>query len=208
MDTATHVLAPFILTEPFVSPSAPEGFRYPRWRERAAVLLGATLMDLDGCLGFFSLLLYEKYHRVVTHSIPGLIVCSLLAVLIARSWPERWLLPFLRPRDREVPAVVPRFSRLWALAAFAAALHFLGDAITNWGTLRPFWPFSDWDMQFGWVNSLSWPMLTLTLSFWAVQNQLLALGKRKWAWAAAALWLAACALFIMIRPHIMDPPYV
>ncbi len=89
----------------------------------------------------------------------------------------------------------------------AATWHFFGDAITHWGTLKPLWPFSQLDVQWGLVNSLSWPMFTITLLAWALQNRLLSAGRdRRIAWAVAALWLLACVLFMAFRPALMGAP--
>ncbi len=212
MDTITHVLTAAIWTEPLRSPDVEEGRSYPRWRDRAAVILGACIMDADGVLGWVSqavrgdLLLYTKYHRVVTHSVVGLAVCALISALIARRWPERWLLPMLRPANRDGPPVTPRLGRLFGLASVAAAWHFVGDAITHWGTLKPLWPFAGFDVQWDLVNSLSPPLLTITVVAWAVQNQALRAGRRRLAWGIAALWLAACTAFIVFRPLLISQP--
>ncbi|MCP4873291.1 MAG: metal-dependent hydrolase [Proteobacteria bacterium] len=206
------MLSAALLTEPIRPPEVPPGTRYARWRERFAVLLGATIMDADGVLGWISqtvrgdMLWYAKYHRVVTHSVVGLALCALLAAWNARSWPERWLLPTLRPQGTE-PAHRPSLRRLFGFAGSAAGMHFLGDAITHWGTLKPLWPVSQMDVQWNLVNSLSWPIFTLTLLAWAVQNQVLRSdAPRRWGWIVAALWLLLCGLFMAFRPHLMSAP--
>jgi membrane-bound metal-dependent hydrolase YbcI (DUF457 family) len=213
VDTVTHVLSAALWTEPVRPPDAPPGFVYPRWRERAAVLLGATIMDADGILGWLSqtirgdMLWYAKYHRVATHSLGGLVICALLAAWIAQRWPERWLLPSMRSDPSLGPPVTPRLRRLFAFAGVASLWHFAGDAITHWGTLKPFWPASQMDVQLDLVNSLSWPLFTLTLLAWAVQNRILdAKLKHRYAWAVAAVWLAACVLFMAFRHLIFDAP--
>ena len=212
MDTLTHVLSAALWTEPLSSPALDVGQVHPRWRDRAAVILGASIMDLDGVLGWVSqvlrgdMLLYTLYHRVVTHSVGGLVVCALLSALIARRWPERWLLPFLRPPPGAGEPVTPRLQRLFCLASIGAAWHLVGDAITHWGTLKPLWPFSGFDLQWDLVNSLSPPLFSLTLAAWAIQNQVLRAGKTRWAWAIAVVWLAACGAFIAFRPLLISTP--
>ncbi len=206
MDILTHLLTAAIWTEPIIAASGKENTR-PRWRYRTAVALGASLPDLDGCLGWISQLstgdftLYTRYHRVVTHSIIGLLTIAFLAALLARHWPERLLLPSLRRHGiSPTPTSPPSLCPLFALALWAAVWHFFGDAVTAWGTLRPFWPFSDWNAQWGLMNSLEPAMLGLTLTAWAIQHRLLANGSRKGAWLTAGLWLAACALYAILRP--------
>lgn len=212
MDTVTHVLTAALWTEPLSSPAVQEGTFHPRWRDRAAVILGASIMDADGVLGWISqlvrgdMLLYTLYHRVVTHSVVGLLVCALVSALIARHWPERWLLPILRPDRSAGQPVTPRLQRLFGLASIAAGWHFVGDAITHWGTLKPLWPVLGFDVQWDLVNSLSPPLLGITLVAWAVQNQVLKAGHRRWAWAVVALWLATCLGFIVFRPLLIATP--
>jgi len=211
VDTLTHVLSAALWTEPISPPELAPGRSHARWRDRAAVLLGATIMDADGVLGWLSqavrgdMLWYAKYHRVVTHSVGGLALCALLAAWIASRWPARWLLPSMRPGPASDP-VQPSFRRLVGFASIAAAWHFVGDAITHWGTLKPLWPFSQLDVQLDLVNSLSWPLMTLTLLAWAAQNQALRAGRRRLAWGIAGLWLGACILFMALRPYLLDAP--
>ncbi len=214
MDLLTHLLTAAIWTEPIIAASGMEAAR-PRWRQRAAVALGASLPDLDGCLGWVSQItngdftLYTRYHRVVTHSIGGLIVVAFVSALVARRWPGRWLLPSMRRRWlTDTPgASPPPPLPLFAFALWAAVWHFAGDAVTAWGTLRPFWPFSDWNAQWALMNSLEPAMLGLTLTAWATQHLLLVKGLRKGAWAMAGLWLVACVLYGVLRSEFQGVPY-
>jgi membrane-bound metal-dependent hydrolase YbcI (DUF457 family) len=123
VDLLTHTLTAALWTEPIIAASGMEAAR-PRWRQRTAVALGASLPDLDGCLGWVSQIangdfaLYTKYHRVVTHSIGGLIAVALVSALLARHWPGRWLLPSMRRRWlTDTPGASPPY--LLPLFAFA-----------------------------------------------------------------------------------------
>ena len=63
------------------------------------------LPDADGVLGWIDLSLYDRYHRVVTHSFLGLVLVALTAALIAQKWPERWLLRSMRTKTDGRPVV-------------------------------------------------------------------------------------------------------
>ena len=213
MDVVTHVLAPALFAEPIESPTF-DGFYYPRWRERAAILFGAVLPDLDAVpglletFGFSNQPLFATYHRVASHSIPGLIIVALLAATIARLMPERLLLPSLRPKNQDLPRRNPFWTRLFGLATMAAAFHFLGDWITAWGTLKPLWPFSHIDVQLARVNSLEPVILGMTAGAWAVQHLALRKGYRKAGWTIAGVWLALVALYVILRPMVGRPAFV
>ena len=79
-------------------------------------------------------------------------------------------------------------------------MHFLGDWITAWGTLKPFWPFSDFDAQLGRVNSLEPILCALTIAAWAIQHYCLTQGMRRSGWAVAGVWLLVVVLYIWLRP--------
>ncbi|HUT25016.1 MAG TPA: metal-dependent hydrolase [Sumerlaeia bacterium] len=204
MDPITHVLGPALWTEP-LRPPCPEGAVYARWRERAALVLAALLPDCDGLIGWVSRPFYASHHRVATHSLVGLAVVVLVAAALARQWPERWLLPFLRTESRGRPIVRPRFRRLAGFALVAAAWHWVGDWITAWGGMCPLWPFSDADVSLSRVDSLESAILVVTAVCWAVQHHLLGRGKRKSAWVVPGFWLVLCALYVWLRPHFGEP---
>jgi len=206
LDPVTHVLAPALWSEPVPSPEVAPAV-YARWRERAAVALGALLPDADGVLGWIDLSLYDRYHRVVTHSVPGLLAVTLLAAGLAATWPERWILPFLRTRAQGQEIVRPTARRLLSFAALAVALHFVGDLITAWG-IWPAWPWSAHDFALARVNSLEPALCGITLGAWALQHWLLTKGRRRAAWGAAVAWLLVCAVYVAVRPALLGEPYI
>ena len=205
MDPITHVLSAAIWVEP-LKPPKPENAIYARWRERAAILLGALLPDLDAVPGLLETSgltdepIFTQYHRIASHSFLGLIVVALLASTLALKWPEKWLLPSLRPKDRTSPRVNPRWRRLLLFSSIAVGFHFLGDWITAWGTLKPFWPFSNFDAQLGRVNSIEPVLCALTIAAWAIQHYLLTKGMRRSAWTVAGTWLIIVILYVWLRP--------
>jgi membrane-bound metal-dependent hydrolase YbcI (DUF457 family) len=213
MDPITHVLAPALWTEPVRPPDTP-GAAYARWRERAAVVLGALLPDADGIPGLLETFgltkspLYTEYHRGAGHSIVGLCVLSLVGAFLARKWPEKWLIPALRTKAAGRPIALPSWGRLFAFVWIGLVWHTVGDAITAWGTLRFFWPFSTMDFQLRFVNSIEPYLLTITLSAWAVQQFLLMRGARKGAWVVSGIWLAVCVLYVIYRVHFGPAPFV
>ena len=88
MDPITHVLSAAIWIEP-LEPPKPEGAIYTRWRERAAILLGALLPDLDAVPGLLETSgltdepIFTQYHRIASHSFLGLIIVALLSATLA-----------------------------------------------------------------------------------------------------------------------------
>jgi len=207
VDPVTHVLGAALWTEPASRPEvAPAA--YARWRERAAVVLGALLPDADGVLGWIDLSLYERYHRVVTHSFTGLLVVTLLAAGLARWWPERWLLPFARTRvDRDQSIADPSLGRLLLFAAIAVCAHLLGDLITAWG-IWPAWPISNHDFALARVNSIEPALFGVTLAAWAAQHWLLVRGRRGVAWGAAGIWLVLVLVWVVVRPALLGEPFI
>jgi len=205
MDPITHVLSAAVWIEP-LEPPRPQGALYTRWRERAAILFGALLPDLDAVPGLvetFGLTeapVFTQYHRIASHSFLGLFLVALLAATLALKWPESWLLPSLRPKDRTSPRVDPRWRRLFLFSTVAVAFHFLGDWITAWGTLKPFWPFSGFDAQLARVNSIEPVLCGLTVAAWAIQHYVLTRGMRRLGWAVAGVWLLVVVLYVWLRP--------
>ncbi len=206
MDIVTHALSAALWTEPLTPPRC-EDRVYARWRERAALVLGALLPDADGVLGWIDLSLYDRYHRVVTHSVLGLVFVAVTSALVAQSWPERWLLPSMRTRADGRPVVSPSFSRLVCFAGVAVLWHFAGDLITAWG-IWPAWPLSARDFKLGMVNSIEPALLGITVLAAGVQHLLLRRGKRVAAWTTAMVWLALCMGYVLLRRSLLGEPFI
>ena len=206
MDSITHLLAPALWTEP-IPPPSPGGAVYARWRERAALAIAALLPDVDGVLGWIDPALYARYHRVFTHSAPGIVLVVLIAAWIARTWPERAMLPSLRTHAGGRPIVKPTFRRLLGFASISAAWHLAGDWVTAWG-IQPLWPFWRVDMALGRVNSIEPVVLTITAAAWAVQHLFITRGKRRGAWVVAVVWIVVCAGYVWLRPMWGVPAFV
>ncbi|MBN1517511.1 metal-dependent hydrolase [Candidatus Sumerlaeota bacterium] len=150
----------------------------------------------------------SRYHRVVTHSILGLILIALACAGLARVWPEQLLLPFMRTKQPpEAKLIRPAFKRLLAFAALAVGMHFIGDWITDWG-VWPFWPWSMQDCKLARVNSLEPALLGITVSAWAVQHWLIVHGRRKAAWLTAVVWLMISALYVAVRIQLFGRPFI
>ncbi len=207
MDSITHILSGALWTEPVRRPLGAKG-HYARWRERVAILVAALLPDIDGVLGWIDPALYGKYHRVVTHSIGGLIVLALLAAVIAKYWPEKWLLPRFRPKADSPRIANPSYPRLLAVTSITTVFHFLGDWIGAWG-VWPLWPWKpEANFALARVNSLDVVILGMTVAAWAIQNFALAKGRRKTAWVLPVVWLALVVVYVWLRPYFGAPAYV
>ncbi len=214
MDSVTHILSAALFTEP-LGPPEQSGPRYARWRERMAVLLAALAPDADGVLGFINLELYAKYHRVVTHSFFVLPIIALLVAWVAKVYPERGLLPSMRPTSGPEPVTSPSLRRLYGFAMISIACHFVGDWIAAWG-IWPFWPVWVVDLSLHRVNSLEPILLTLTLiafvAQWIVihrnteENQPRVTIRK--AWLVTAVWALLVAIYVWLRPHLGEVAFV
>lgn len=147
----------------------------------ATALFASLLPDGDSFIVLAGMEWYGKYHRVVTHSLAGLLCVVLISAALVwvpahslrvRAW--GWLVvPDAAPSasSTDSSSAVPRASLGWLLAAatVGAALHWLGDAITDYGSLFPFWPFyQHFEVNWGLVKSFDWPIFMLTLCWFLV----------------------------------------
>lgn len=173
-----------------------------------AALLASLLPDSDSLLGAFSQDLYGRYHRVVTHSILGLTVITGLSAGLAWaiSHQERarrfgWYVLPNQPPDSH-PARVG-WAMLLLAGAIGATAHWVGDWITAFGNLTPWWPWVVSDVSLGAVNSFDPVLLTATLC-WHVGTRM-----REWPPRAellgAVIWFVVCASYVIIRPMFGDP---
>jgi membrane-bound metal-dependent hydrolase YbcI (DUF457 family) len=207
MDIITHALSALICTEP-LSPLLREGVVYAHRREQAAVILAAVLPDCDVALLHFADIFssnegfyYTTFHRLATHSIPGLIVIALAAAGLAWAWPKPRL-------AADVCWIKPRWRRLLGLALVGAGMHAVGDWITAWGTLKLLWPFSQADFQLGRVNSIDGILLALTLMGWAMQHFFLMQQRRRVGWMVCGLWFFLCAAYVVVRPWLLGKAFI
>ena len=124
-------------------------------------VLASLIMDRDSWLAMLGPAAYGRWHRVASHSLVGLIVCAGLALafvfavqVIPRARRFGW---FVSPKlGVETVPVFPAALKLIAVAALAAALHWLGDVITGFGNMKLFWPWSDCDFSLSAVTSFDW----------------------------------------------------
>ena len=105
----------------------PYGSAYARAGALVVYRARSSAPGLLGTLRLADASIYDKYHRVAFHSLPGLILAVFLAATIARKWPERWLLPTFRPKNEGLPRIDPSRWRLMAFSGVAVLFHFLGD---------------------------------------------------------------------------------
>lgn len=163
---------------------------------------GSMLMDSDSWLFFLGPDAYGRFHRVFTHCIWMLVFWVVLSAALVRvigyvrvSRRFGW---FLTANLAPEP-ISPRapWGLLLLIAAVAAAMHWLGDVITGYGNLQPYWPFSKHEYSFNIVTSFDWFIFGVTFSYHLATREL-DWPRRKEAWLAGA-WLAAVISYLFIR---------
>ena len=144
-----------------------------------AAVLGSQLQDADPWLYLIHPSMYGKYHRVATHNLWALalvgIVSATIAWAINRVQPWRrfgWFVSDNLPRS-SFPDPIRHAPLRWGLAVAipSAYLHFLGDVITGFGNILPFWPFSSYDASLHAVTSFDWVIFSSTLAWHVILRQ-------------------------------------
>lgn len=168
-----------------------------------AGMLGGLLPDGDSWLALLGPNMYGKYHRVITHSIVGLIVCGIaagaIAWYVARARRTRRFGWFVTENLKDADVVGLNFSvpRLIAVGMCGAVMHWVMDWITGFGNLKPFWPWAENEYFLGAVYSFDWFIFFLTLG-WHVAMRTMGLSGRKEV-AVAACYFVAVAIYVFAR---------
>ena len=183
------------------------------WLPQTALagLFGSLLMDGDSWLYLLGPNYYGFYHRVATHSLVGLAVMATFSAGLA------WLVEQIRPWRRfgwfvwenlpagAAPPSAP-FPLLLGVAGAAVLLHFCFDAITGFGNMEPFWPWSHWDASLKLVFSFDTLIFSATLGWWGVMRW------KDWPRRRDALWTALYAAlivtYLLLRARFGTPTYI
>ncbi len=143
-----------------------------------AAMLGALLIDGDPWLYLIDPEWYGRYHRVVTHSIIGMICMTLLSAALAkgvlRFAPARRFGWFVSPnlRQCDTPAASSPWRLLLCCAMAGVGLHWLFDVITGFGNMLPFWPWSPYDVSLQAVFSFDFFIFSFTIAWHLLLRQL------------------------------------
>ncbi|HLW79482.1 MAG TPA: metal-dependent hydrolase [Terriglobia bacterium] len=137
MDNLTHTLTAVALSQ--------AGLNRKTRFATLALVLGANAPDVDIVTSLGGSATYLKYHRGITHSIPGVIVlAAVVAALVYLAGRKAG-----PPRRPSAPPLDPRW--LFLVTLISTALHLLMDFTNSYG-VRPFLPFSGrwyaWDIMF------------------------------------------------------------
>ena len=212
MDSITHILAAALFCQPIAAPPLDARIeKRPAWRKAFAIMLGGLLPDGDVVLGLINPLWYERYHRVFTHSFGGLTLLAFLIAYLAYRWPEKWILPFMRPKADHRRIINFPYRHLLLIAAISLLIHLILDWVTKWG-IWPLWPISHADFALGRVNSLDLTVCLFTLGAWGIQTALMArsktLARGAAPWVIATGWAFFLIAYVIIRPMVGPPAYV
>jgi membrane-bound metal-dependent hydrolase YbcI (DUF457 family) len=178
-------------------------------------VLASELQDADFWLYLIHPSYYGRYHRVASHNVWALaaiaVACAALAWLITRVKPWRrfgWFVANNLPRDSLSPHdAIPAWNAnpvshagiVWFIipALAAAYLHFLGDVITGFGNVMPFWPWSHWDASLHAVSSFDVVIFSLTLAWHIVLRRFpLTRGKE---WGVTGVYAGIVVLYVAAR---------
>jgi len=175
--------------------------------------LGSLLMDGDSWVQFIDINAYGRYHRVVTHSLPGLVATALLAAAIAiwiarvPSWRQFgfFVSPNIFSGDSSSLGPTSRapLAPFFFATAAAGVLHFCGDAVTGFGNMILFWPVSDWDASLSATISFDYFIFSVTLA-WHITLRNLGWNRRREALILVG-YLAVMAVYIAARFHLTEP---
>ena len=181
-----------------------------------AAVAGALLIDADPWLYLIDPSYYGRYHRVVSHSIIGMIGITTISIVLAYAlyrWirripvPNRSLLGhlprfgwFVSPNLPEgEAAVLPPLLALVLAAMAGVGLHWCYDVITGFGNMEPFWPWSDYDASLHAVSSFDAMIFTSTLGWHLLTRQLN--WPRKREVVITAVYLIAMIIYVAARYH-------
>lgn len=135
-----------------------------------AGMLGSLIQDGDSWLHLLGPNYYGRYHRVVSHSFPGLLTTGIAAGVLA--WAAGSIPSWRRFGWFASPNLLPGLSpsrapllRLLFVGISAAFLHWCADAITGFGNLHLFWPWSDWEGSLHAVTSFDVLIFSATLGW-------------------------------------------
>lgn len=177
-----------------------------------AALLGALVIDGDSWLYLIDPSYYGRYHRVASHSILGVMAvglfCAAVPWVLARAWPKArrfgWFANENLRREEAVPPLAP-FWMFAAAAWLAACLHVPMDAITGFGNVQPFWPWSTWDASMHAVTSFDTVIYGLTFA-WHIVLRRLKWPRRKEA-IATGIYAAMVIGYILFRWLVTEPTF-
>ena len=178
----------------------------PSWELRPqfclAGVLGSLLQDGDSWLYLLGPNYYGLYHRVASHSWIGLAcigsIAALLAWQVSRVQQWRRFGWFVHP-NLEKDLALPRatLALLLATALAAAYVHWCADAITGFGNVLPFWPWSKWDASLHAVTSFDAVIFVATFT-WHLATRQLILSRKEEAMLGIS-YVSFLMIYVIIR---------
>jgi len=176
-----------------------------------AGVLGSLLQDGDSWLYLIGPNYYGLYHRVASHSWVGLAGIGAAAGLLAWQMGRvaRWRrFGWFVHANLDARVVPPRAQLPMLLAAGLAAayLHWCADAITGFGNMRPFWPWSQWDASLHAVMSFDVFIFVATFGWHATTRRLNLSRKEETIFAGS--YLAAIAYYVVVRVATGEPTFI
>lgn len=170
-------------------------------------VLGSLVMDNDSWLYLLGPNHYGLYHRVITHSVIGLVASALIAAGISRAvaakapWRRFGWFVSDNLNNEETPPTAAPFTLYLIVASIAAFLHFCGDVITGFGNMTPFWPWNKWDASLHIVNSFSVVIFSATL-LWHICLRKFGGTRRREVYITLA-WAALVVGYLAVRWYLI-----
>lgn len=174
-----------------------------------SAVLASEIQDADPWLYLIDPAYYGLYHRVATHNLWALAVLGTVSaglsflICIPPSWRRfGWFVAPGLPKESS-PGRAP-FKLLLLAAIPAAYLHLLGDVITGFGNILPFWPFSRYDASLHAVSSFDWVIFLATLVWHLVLRSGWLRGKKQELMLTGG-YAALIALYVIGRLIFCSP---
>jgi len=133
MENLTHSLFGAVLYRSGFDRYVPNAL--PLW------VIGANLPDIDVIVNLFGKTAYLRYHRGLTHAIPGVIILSLLLATTWFFW-QRWRVSATSNNTATNLSPFSLWLRLFISSLVAVGTHPMLDGLNNYG-IRPFLPWNE-----------------------------------------------------------------
>lgn len=174
-------------------------------------MFSTLLIDADPWLYLVDPNWYGRYHRVVSHSLIGMlaiiVISGLLCALLfqdARGRRFGWFISDNLPAHAAPRPVA--LGLLMAAASCGVVTHWVLDVITGFGNMLPLWPWSQYDASLHAVISFDPLIFSATLG-WHILLRWKKWPRRKELLVTIA-YAGAIAVYVILRYAFGEPTFI